>query len=250
MRAYIKISYDGSKYFGFQQQHSSKPTIANNLQEVFMKLGINFKFEASGRTDKGVHANGQILHVDLPKFWNDLNKLKIILNRHLNPSIHVKKICLVQDDFHARFWAVKREYRYIFCHDKFSPFLADYCIFYHDFDIEKLNDILSIFKGKHDFEYFKKNGSDTKNYIREIYKIKAIKHKNKTIICIQANGFLRSQIRMIISAVLKVYENKLSKNQLLEQLNKSQIYTQTLALPNALYLHRIFYDKKIYIKIK
>ncbi len=247
MRVYIKISYDGTKYFGYQMQNSNEPTVANHLKEVFTKLGINSKFEASGRTDKGVHATNQALHLDLPSYWQDLSTLKVMLNRHLNPSIHVKSIKQVKSDFHARFWALKREYRYIISHEEFSPFVADYCLFYPKFDMKKLNDILALFKGKFDFEYFKKNGSETKNFIREIYKIKAIRHKNKTIICIKANGFLRSQIRMIMSAVLKAYNDDLSKKQLCEQLQKTKIHTQTLAPPNGLYLHRIFYDRDIYV---
>ncbi|PID48387.1 MAG: tRNA pseudouridine(38-40) synthase TruA [Proteobacteria bacterium] len=246
MRIYLKISYDGSKFQGFQQQTSTKNTILNKLILALNALGIKDVPVGSGRTDKGVHASNQALHLDIPPFWSDLKKLKIMLNRHLNPHIHVKKIYHVKKDFHARFSPIKREYRYIFYHGEFSPFLSSYVHFYPSFDMERLNDILELFKGRHDFEYFKKNGSESKNFIREIYNIKALPHKNKTIVIIQADGFLRSQIRMIISAVLKVYEGKLTHKQIKDQLDLKSIHTETLSPANGLYLHRVFYPKDIY----
>lgn len=247
MRVYIKISYDGSKFLGFQKQKSSEFTIATYIQQALQKLGINENIVASGRTDKNVHANNQALHLDLPPFWNDLNSLHVMLNRHLHPFVHVKKIYKVKNHFHARFSARAREYRYVFSHDEFNPFNSSFCVFYPKFDIKKLNEILCIFKGEHNFEFFKKNGSETKNYIREIYQIKALSYKNKTIITIKANGFLRSQIRMIISCILKIYENKLTCNKAKEQLTLTHIHTQTLSPPNGLYLHRIFYDRDIFV---
>jgi tRNA pseudouridine38-40 synthase len=63
---------------------------------------------ASGRTDRGVHATGQVCHIDLPEFWSDLEKLKSALNGMLPPSIHVKKIVAVDESFHARYSAKKR----------------------------------------------------------------------------------------------------------------------------------------------
>ncbi len=246
MRVYIKISYDGSKFLGFQKQKHESQTVMSKITSAFLALGIDSEIVGSGRTDKGVHATNQAIHVDLPPFWSDLKSLKVMLNRHLHPFLHVKNILHVKNHFHARFSPIKREYRYIFNHDEFNPFLSSYVHFYPSFDMKKLDDILSIFKGEHNFQYFKKNGSETKNYIRTIYHIKAIKYKNKTIISIQANGFLRSQIRMIISATLKAYENKITIKQLQEQLKRKNIYTQTLSPPNGLYLHRIFYKSDIY----
>ncbi len=247
MRVLVRLSYDGSKFQGFQRQKHTNSTVANTLEEVLKKLGINSCVIASGRTDKGVHASNQALHIDLPNHWRNLENLKRVLNHHLNPTIFIKKITRVKDDFHSRFWAKKREYRYIFHHGQFSPFLASYVAFYPDFELERLNEILALFKGRHNFEYFKKNGSDTKDFKRQIFKIKAIKHKDKTIISIQADGFLRSQIRMILAITIKAYEEKITKNQIKEQLAKQKIYSQELFSPNGLYLHRIFYDKDIYL---
>lgn len=248
MRVYIKISYDGSKFFGFQKQPLNVKTVMSDIEKAFKALGIKSEVVGSGRTDKGVHANAQALHVDLPEFWEDLNALKVMLNRHLHPYIHVKKIYPVKNHFHARFSPIKREYRYIFSHIEYEPFLASYVHFYPSFDMERLNHILSVFKGRHNFKFFKKNGSETKSDEREIYDIKALKFKNHTIISIKANSFLRSQIRMIISATLKAYENKITTSQIQNQLLNKSIHTQSLVPPNGLYLHRIFYKNDIYLK--
>ncbi len=247
MKVCIIIGYDGSRFLGFQQQKHNQNTVMNKIILALNSLEITNEVVGSGRTDKGVHASNQALHVELPPYWRDLKTLQTMLNRHLHPFIHVKKIFKVKNHFHARFSPIKREYRYIFSHDEFNPFMSSYVHFYPNFNIQRLNDILSVFKGEHNFQYFKKNGSETKNYVREIYCIKAIKYKNKTIVCIQANGFLRSQIRMIISASLKAYEGKITIKQIKEQLQRKNIYTQTLSPPNGLYLHRIFYKKDIYM---
>lgn len=247
MRVYIKISYDGSRFYGFQKQKEDVNTVMREIYKALLILGIKSEVVGSGRTDKGVHANSQAIHVDLPEFWSDLKSLKVMLNRHIHPFIHVKKIYPVKNHFHARFSPIKREYRYVFCHDKYSPTLSSYVHFYPKFDIKKLSKIVSIFKGEHDFEFFKKSGSGIKKYRRKIYEIKPIEYKNRTIIVIKANSFLRSQIRMIISSTLKVYEDKLTLQEVENQLFKKSITTQSVSPPNGLYLHRIYYKKDIYL---
>ena len=71
MRVAITLAYDGTSYLGSQIQKETNNTIFGQLQKVLSQLGINTKVIASGRTDKGVHATGQVCHVDLPKFWSD-----------------------------------------------------------------------------------------------------------------------------------------------------------------------------------
>ena len=105
MRCSLTISYNGTHYLGSQTQTSSKNTILGQLEHVLREINIECKVIASGRTDKGVHATGQVCHIDLPEFWNDLVKLKKVLNEMLVKSIHVKSIKEVDDEFHARYSA-------------------------------------------------------------------------------------------------------------------------------------------------
>ena len=113
MRVKAVISYDGSAYFGFQKQKSTTKTITTTIEKALISLGIKSSIIGSGRTDAGVHASGQVIHFDLPYFWQDLDKLKLNVNRKLS-DIQFKNISKVEDDFHARFDAKRRTYRYVF----------------------------------------------------------------------------------------------------------------------------------------
>jgi tRNA pseudouridine38-40 synthase len=115
------ITYDGSPYYGFQKQTSTSKTITYEIENALHSLQIHTPIVGSGRTDAGVHASGQVIHFDLPPFWSDLEKLKLNLNRKLH-DIQFKHICFVPSDFHARFHAKKRLYRYVFKTSKPSGF--------------------------------------------------------------------------------------------------------------------------------
>ena len=241
MRVKVTLSYDGSKFLGFQIQKETKNTISQKLKDSFNSLNITSNFVASGRTDKGVHATNQVLHIDLPKFWKDLEKLKHSLNNMLLPHIYIKKIEKTQDNFHARYDAKKRVYRYIVSTSKPSVFLTPYIVFVKGLNYDLTKEAIKLFEGEHDFEYFKKNGSDTKNYIREIYKADIYRYKEFYIFHFEANGYLRSQIRMMISFLFQISEGKLSKNELKLQLQKKGVFSNSLSPAEGLYLTKIKY---------
>ncbi|MDQ7068631.1 MAG: hypothetical protein Q9M40_12010 [Sulfurimonas sp.] len=113
MRAKITLSYNGTHFLGLQIQKETSNTIMGEMQRVLQCLGIDSKIVASGRTDKAVHALGQVCHIDLPPFWDDVVKLKRVFNEKLPKSIHIKNISLVHESFHARYSAKVRTYRYI-----------------------------------------------------------------------------------------------------------------------------------------
>jgi len=242
MRVKITLSYDGSRFAGFQIQKETKDTVAQKIEDSFKSAGIENRFVASGRTDKGVHATGQVLHIDLPSFWTDLDKLKNILNRSLLPHIYIKKIEKVQDTFHARFDAKKRVYRYIVSTQKPSVFLTPYITYINrDIDFMSIKNSIKEFEGRYDFEYFKKNGSDTKNFVRSIYRADCYMYKDFYVFYFEGDGFLRSQIRMMVDFLFKISEGKLSKNELKLQLQKKKVFSTSLAPPQGLYLSKIKY---------
>ena len=236
MRCALTIAYNGSSFLGSQAQKSSPNTIIGNLERVFLALGVNSKIVASGRTDKGVHATGQVCHIDLPKFWSDLNKLKKVLNTMLPPSIKVYKIKQVDAEFHARYSAKKRVYRYIIKNKQSNPFEDDFITFVEDFDFEKVAQNIKLFIGEHDFENFMKSGSDTKSSIRIIYNASAYKYKDYIVLTFEANGFLRTQIRLMVGALLS-----LDKQQIKEKLECKYNHKVKPAPSNGLYLARIKY---------
>ena len=232
------ISYDGSKFYGLQIQPDKK-TVIGEIQKALLKLNIKTDIKHAGRTDRGVHALNQVISLEIPEFW-DIKKLKNILNQMLMPEIMFKKT-EITNNFNPRFDAKKRSYRYILLPHT-NPFIDNYITYYpNNVNVCMVQNALNILKGKHDFEYFAKTGSDVDNYIREIYDAYIIKHKKFHIIKIIGNGFLRGQIRIIMDFLLKINENKLSLTDLELQLNKKILINKHLAKPNGLYLERIWY---------
>jgi len=236
MRCAITLAYNGKNFLGSQKQKKSPNTVFGNFEHILSQLNINCNVIASGRTDRGVHATGQVCHIDLPIFWNDLKKLKRVLNEMLPSSIKVKKIQKVSNDFHARYSAKKRVYRYIIKESESNPFEDDFITFLQDINYKKIQQNIKLFKGEHDFKYFMKTRSDIKTTTRTIYKAFAYKHKGYIILNFEANGFLYSQIRLMVGALLK-----LEKEQLVEQLECKKRYKTKPAKSNGLYLAKIKY---------
>ncbi len=226
---------------GSQSQKSTPKTVMGTFQAVLSRLGITYVAIASGRTDRNVHATGQVLHVSLPEFWNDLEKLKSMLNHHLPHALHVRHIQKVEDNFHARYSATRRVYRYALSTQEENPFEARYLSFVKTLDFDKVSHAIILFEGEYNFKNFMKSGSNTKSSTRIIYKATAYQSKGKTLLYFEANGFLRSQIRLMVGFLLGISEGKLSEAQLREQLTCKATHSRKLAPPQGLYLAKIKY---------
>jgi len=157
------------------------------------------------------------------------------------PYIFIKKIKVVDTNFHSRFLATKRSYRYVIT-NRFTPFNANYTFYKKDLDIEIMQKAIKLFKGKHDFEYFHKAGSEVNSYIREIYNAYIIKYQNYVIIKFIGNGFLRSQVRMMTQFLIDISDKKLTINDLKNQLEKKEKISTNLIVPNGLYFERVYYE--------
>ncbi len=240
MRVKAVIAYNGNLFKGFQRQKSTKETITTAIETALISLGIYSDIIGSGRTDAGVHATGQVIHFDLPDFWSDLSKLKEHLNGKLQ-AIEFKHITEVSDDFHARFNAKERIYRYIFKTRKPTIFEQDFIAHLPLNNSSKLNEALSCFIGEHDFSNFLKTGSETKDNIRQIYQAYHKRRGDYHFIYFQANGFLRAQVRMMTHTALEVANGNLSIEQLQEQLALKACYIKKLVPPQGLYLARVIY---------
>ena len=241
MRVKMTFSYDGSDFFGSQSQKSGVKTVMNVLMDVFTSLGISSKIEASGRTDRGVHALRQVISLDLPSYWDDLEKLKRHLNHKALPHIFFEKIEIVKEDFHARYSAKRRQYRYIISTATPSVYFTNYVLYTKPFDAKKISEAVTYFEGVHDFSFFMKADADVAHAIRKLYKARFYRYKNFYIFTFQANGFVRSQIRMMVAFLLQIGYNRLSRANLEDQLKLKYKYSSTLVEPNGLYLSRIWY---------
>ncbi len=236
----LTIAYDGSRFNGSAIQPKTK-TVQGEFEKVLKILGIESKSVFSGRTDKDVHSTNQIVSFEVPSFWDDDKRLLETLRHHLYGSIEIKKLERVSKEFHARFSAKKREYRYLISLKKTDPYLYHYVHFHENIDIQLLQKASQILIGVHDFKYFSKTGSDPKSTVREIYRIKIYKHKDLVVLKFEANSYLRSQIRMMVDFLLKISDKKLTLDQLQDQLDCKQMISKTLAPPFGLYLTKIRY---------
>lgn len=239
------IKYDGSKYYGSQKQPHHK-TIESTLEKALNTLNIDTKLIFSGRTDKGVHASGQVISFLIPDFWQDLQKLKDKLNSILPNSVYIRSIQECHKDFHARFSASKRSYRYIVSTSTPSPFNADYITYIEDINITRIKEAIKLFKGSYDFKNFCKEGSDPNSTLREIYEAKFYKYKGVYIFKFSANGFLRSQIRLMVGFLLAISKGDKTIEDLKEHLNNmniKRVYKKPAA-SNGLYLSKVYYNPR------
>jgi tRNA pseudouridine38-40 synthase len=216
-------------------------TVQGAIEEALQVLNIKEKTVFNGRTDKNVHATNQIISIQVPPFWSDINKLHNTLSKILPNEIQIKTIKTVDNNFHARFSAKKREYRYIISTKKLTPFNCKYFHYEKNIDLKKMKEASQYLLGTHDFKLFSKMGSDPNSTIRTINNITIYKYKEFIIIKFQANAYLRSQIRMMVDFLLKISKKQFTINELIEQRDMKKTHSTTLAPPNGLYLTKIIY---------
>ena len=215
MRYLIRFSYDGTNYSGYQMQPNLK-TIQKELEDAIEKVnnGIKRSVQASGRTDKGVHALSQYAHVDL-----DIDitpyKLKRALNSNLPNDIHVIDAKIVDDNFHARYSKSKKEYHYYLNMGEYNPIERNYVFQYnYKLDVEKMKDAINVFVGCHDFRAFVTENVDKPNCVRTIDYASIEQDGDKIIFKFKGDGFLRYQVRNMVGSLIKLGEGKIAKNDL------------------------------------
>ena len=228
----LVYSYDGSKFSGSQSQPHGRG-VEDVLRAALGRVGIFAPLISSSRTDKGVHALRQVSCVECTVHW-ELPRLKELINRHCAPYIFVRHISPVPRDFHPRYDAVARCYRYVLNHGRPSPFLSDFCMFYPRVDLAALNAALANFVGEHDFSEFMKSGSDIKSPVRELYVARAYSFRNLTLINFKANGFLRAQVRLMVANALKSVQSG-------RKISFSRALSRIPFPPNGLYLSSVSY---------
>lgn len=240
------IAYDGSVFSGFALQKDKRlKSVLGTLKEGFARVGIKSDIIGAGRTDKGVHATGQVICFQSTHFLDSqvqaIESLRFLLNAKLYPHIMVRSLYIVDDTFHPRFDALWRSYRFLLSPTQPSPFAAPYVSYEKMGDRILFVNALKAFLGQHNFIFFRKNGSYTKNCIRTIFAIRHYTYKNLDVVYVRGNGFLRAQVRLMVGAALAYSRGELSFNSLKEQINgQKQHYTYPIS-PNGLYLCGVGY---------
>ena len=237
MKYLITFSYNGNYFKGYQKQKNLK-TVQGCLEKYLTMLNDNeVVVTSSGRTDVYVHAINAKAHFNL-----DYN-IKTFLNRRLNGEIYIKDVVKVDDNFHARYDVVKKEYRYFINMGEFNSIEKDYVYQYNKkLDINKMKKASKLFIGEHDFRAFCSNEKEKINCIRNIYKIKIIKHNDKLELIFVGNGFLKHMVRNIVGILLKVGSNLLTVYEVETILEEKTRKHNTKPVPgNGLYLWNVYY---------
>ncbi len=210
MRTYkLTISYDGSRYQGWQRQATTDNTIQFVLEWSIGKLvGYRVHVDGSGRTDAGVHARGQVASVRLSKLY-DVQELKESLNRYLPEDIRVMKAELVRNSFHARKSARGKKYEYyIDCREKPDVFSRRYCYHYPEkLDIDAMREAAEYLIGVRNYISFT-DDKDCKDAVRRITNIKIVSTGEKVRITYYGTGFLYHMVRILTGTLLEVGTGK------------------------------------------
>ena len=244
MWAKVTLAYDGSRFFGSQSlaDHRFQPTVLGKLEEVLGCIGIACRVQAAGRTDRGVHATAQVVSFELPTHWQDSpQRLQEELQRQLWPLMDIRQVAFFSTPFHARFDARGRVYRYLISPAKPTTFQSAYMTWAPDFDPLRAQEAIGLFEGRHDFVHFSKRGSDEKSTVRHLKSARLYRHGPLYIARFEANAFLRSQVRLMISAVLSVAAHKAEPKAIIRQLNADAIRFRIPAAAGGLYLAKVRY---------
>ena len=247
----ITVEYDGTNYGGWQRQTNS-PSIQEELEEGLYKLtGKTIIVQGAGRTDSGVHARGQVANFftqsSIPP-----HRFSLALNAVLPRDIRVVESKEVSPDFHSRYCAKARHYRYsMFVGPSGLAIGRHY--YYHipvQLDIESMEKAVEFFKGTHDFKAFQAAGSIAKTTVRTIYHIKLAWQEPYRYLDIIGNGFLYNMVRIIAGTLIYVGKGKIPY-QSVEDIIKTG--DRTLAGPTApahgLCLEKVYYDDSFFESI-
>ncbi len=205
MRIVLTITYDGKNYCGWQRQNNGI-TVQQVLEETIQKLtGEKVTVTASGRTDAGVHAIGQIAHFDTNSTIPP-ERFYLALNTYLPEDIKVIESKVAKEDFHARYSAKKKTYRYNFYFSEVTLPLKDrYAEKCSDtLDFEKMQSACKLFVGEKDFSPFSCLDMSVKTTVRKVYTAKLVKEEDGFYFEICGNGFLYNMVRIIAGAILAV----------------------------------------------
>lgn len=243
------INYDGSRFSGFQIQ-PKKRTVQGELEKALMKMhkGSHIRIQASGRTDTGVHALGQIIHFDSP-YDIPTSNWKQALNTLLPDDLYVKGVIVVPSTFHARYDAVEKEYRYYVWHEKEPDvFKRNYAYhFPYKLDISAIQKACTYLEGTHDFTTFSSAKATTKgSKERTLYQVSCIKQGNEIEFILRGNGFLYNMVRIIVGVLLDIGQGRRKPSDIEHLLAQKDRQLVGETIPSqGLYLWRVAYSEEI-----
>ncbi|MGI6225196.1 MAG: tRNA pseudouridine(38-40) synthase TruA [Peptococcales bacterium] len=240
------VEYDGTNYHGFQiQGKQNVPTIQGALESCLMRvLKEPSKVTGAGRTDAGVHAEGQVINF----FTNTkipLERLPLALNCQLPEDIVIKSVEEVTSDFHAQYAALGKYYIYRIYNQRIpSVFYRRFSYFVpYGLDFEMIREACSLFVGTHNFKSFSASGTTVKNFQRTIYSLELVQKDDLWEFHIQGNGFLYNMVRIIVGTLLEVGKGKRNFDSIRQALfEEDRTLAGQTAPPQGLTLKKVFYS--------
>ena len=246
MRYFMTFTYDGSGFFGYQKQ-PNKRTVQKVLEDALKEIngGKVVSIVASGRTDAGVHALNQKAHFDLDTKISE-DKLLRGINSLLPMDIYVKKVEAVDDNFHARYNAIGKEYIYKINMGEYDPIERNYVYQYNKkLDIIAMERALKYLEGEHNFKSFTKANDEIVDYVRKISLTsieRDYKDMNKIIITFVGTGFMRYMVRNMVGLLIEIGEGKRKAEDVIDILkHEDRTFAGKTAPPCGLYLRNVFY---------
>ena len=242
----LVIEYDGKEFNGWQKQ-PNKLNIQGEIERAIKQItGEEVDLTASGRTDAGVHALGQVANFktnsNIP-----IEKIPIALNSNLKKSIVIKSAEEVEERFHSRLNCKRKTYRYIINNSKYGTAIYRNLETHipMKLDIQKMQQAVKYFEGEHDFKAFKASGTSSKSSVRTIYKAEVRDAGNERIyIELTGNGFLYNMVRIIAGTLVEVGMGKIEPQEIktIIESQKRENAGKTLP-PQGLYLVNVEYEK-------
>ncbi len=245
-RICLGIEYDGSAYHGWQTQ-TDLPTVQENLEKALSQVANHpVAVITAGRTDASVHASEQIVHFDTTT-ERDNDAWVLGSNANLPADISVRWAQPVSDEFHARFSAVTRSYRYVIYNHAIRPAIMRHLVTWHyrELNINLMQQGAQYLIGEHDFSAFRTSQCQAHSPVRTIEKLEISREKDLVIINITANAFLHHMVRNIAGVLMPIGAGLKPPDwaqQVLQKRDRSQ--GGVTATGQGLYLTKVTYPAK------
>lgn len=245
-RIALGVEYMGANYSGWQRQQSVDSVQTRVEKALANIIGQKLDITCAGRTDRGVHATAQVVHFDSP-VARPLKAYTRGMNTAMPHDVAITWAKSVDDDFHARFSATARRYRYIIYNSplRSGVFNAGVTHVYKPIDANLMHQAAQVLVGKNDFTSYRASHCQSKTPVRTVHYIKVYRMQQFVIVDIKANAFLHHMVRNIVGALLDVGSAEKPSEYIAEVLAlKDRKKASTTAKPNGLYLVEVDYDER------
>lgn len=245
----LLIEYDGRQFKGWQKQNNPPVRSIEEALETAVSFIANepIKLICAGRTDAGVHAINQVAHFETSAI-RPKRAWMLGINSNLPDDCAVKDIVAVDDEFHARFSAISRTYRYqIFNHPFRSPLKRFYALWnYHPLNVAAMKESAQYLIGEHDFSAFRSSECQARTPFRHLQSINITQRENLIEIELKANAFLHNMVRNIVGTLLEVGLEK-APPEYVKNVLESRDRTKggITAPPQGLYLYNVEYPDDV-----